>query len=268
MIWRIILIGLGSLAPFMVGALESGKNDWVRIFNGKDLSGWDTYLDGQGKNTDPNRIFQVNNGVIHVYKNNQHGQNAAFGYISTIKEYSNYHLRFQYKWGAKKFGHRVNKKRDSGVLYHVVGKDMIWPTSVENQIQEGDTGDIFTIATRITTTIDPTKEHTNDKSFYKEKGKIHTQGTKGYTRVIKSAMHENSNWNTVEVIVKGSSAVHILNGRINNRCEDINMSVPGFLSRWTPLVSWEPLDKGKIAFQAEGAEIFFRNIEIKSLDVL
>lgn len=264
--WRIILFGLGSLAPFMVAALESEDGSWERIFNGENLDGWYTYLNDQGKNKDPNHIFQVYGGLIHVYKNNKHGQNASFGYISTKSEYSNYHLRFQYKWGTKKFGHRVNAKRDAGVLYHVVGKDMLWPTSVENQIQEGDTGDIFTIATRISTTIDPAKENSEKKSYYQIGGLAHTQGSIGITRVVKSGMHENDGWNTVEIIIQGSSAVHIINGKINNRCKNIYASAPNILSSWTSLVSWDPLNKGKIAFQAEGAEIFYRNIEIKSLD--
>lgn len=267
MILRIILFGLGLLAPFMVSALESEKGSWERIFNGENFDGWYTYLDGQGKNKDPDRIFQVYDGVIHIYKNNQHGQSAAFGYLSTISEYSNYHLRFQYRWGNKKFGHRTNAKRDAGVLYHVVGKDKLWPTSVESQIQEGDTGDIFTIATRISTTIDPVKESSGKISYYQVGGVAHTQGSKGITRVVKSGMYEKDGWNTVEIVVQGSNAVHIVNGKINNRCEEIHMSIPSVLSNWLPLLSWDPLDKGKIAFQAEGAEIFYRNIEIKSLDI-
>jgi len=50
------------------------KNDWTQLFNGKDLSGWDTYLgpplDDAGKklsdipvglNNDPNHVFSIVN---------------------------------------------------------------------------------------------------------------------------------------------------------------------------------------------------------------
>ena len=33
------------------------------IFNGKDLSGWYTYLANHGKNNDPDRVFTVEDGV-------------------------------------------------------------------------------------------------------------------------------------------------------------------------------------------------------------
>ena len=64
-------------------------------------------------------------------------------------------MRLEYKWGAKRFAPRANVRRDAGILYHVIGKDGVWPRSVECQIQENDVGDIFTVYTRVTTSVDP-----------------------------------------------------------------------------------------------------------------
>ena len=37
-----------------------------RLFNGKDLSGWYTFLKERGKNVDPKGVFSVANGVIRI----------------------------------------------------------------------------------------------------------------------------------------------------------------------------------------------------------
>lgn len=38
----------------------------VKLFNGKNLDGFYTYLDKHGKNNDPDHVFRVENGVVHV----------------------------------------------------------------------------------------------------------------------------------------------------------------------------------------------------------
>jgi hypothetical protein len=76
-------------------------------------------------------------------------------------------------------------------------------------------------------------------------------------RIVKSELAERDGWNAVEAIVDGGSATHIVNGQVVNRCTNISQPGPGD--------TWVPLTAGKIAFQAEGAEVFYRNIEIKPL---
>ena len=86
------------------------KNDWVKLFNGKDLSGWDTYLapplDVAGKklsetpvglNNDPNHVFSIVNEVgekvIRI-------SGQEWGGISTPKEYDNFHLKLMLNGGT------------------------------------------------------------------------------------------------------------------------------------------------------------------------
>src|ERR1700712_312096 len=109
----------------------SKKDGWKPLFNGKDLSGWDTYigpdLDDKGKpiigtpiglNNDPKHVFTiVNDGGENIIRIS--GEN--WGAISTKKEYENYHLQLQYKWGSLLWGQKKGKNKDSGLLYHSVG---------------------------------------------------------------------------------------------------------------------------------------------------
>src|SRR5207247_2917055 len=108
------------------------------------------------RSEDTNHLVQIHDGAIHMYTSAPDGSAQPVGYIDTDKEYSNYHLRLQYKWGEKRFAPRAKTKRDAGILYHVVGKDGVWPRSVECQIQEKDVGDLSTVNTRLNAEVDPT----------------------------------------------------------------------------------------------------------------
>jgi len=248
-------------------ATSAVEGEWTPLFNGKNLDDFDVFLgryfDDQ-LNNDTENIVTVHDGMVHIYGDTPQGSKVPFGYFSTKQEYSHYHLRFEYKWGEKRFIPRTEVIRDTGVIYHMVGPHVVWPRGVECQVQEGDTGDIFTVmGTQITTTIDPKlKAQTPPVIQYlsPEKGGVpHTQGAKGVSRVIKSETAEVEGWNTVEVIVRGQESFeHIVNGVTNNAGTDIRE-----LSEDEE--TWLPLGKGKILFQVEGAEVFYRNIEIKVL---
>ena len=265
-------------SPKTLSAAER-KSDpgWKPLFNGTNLNGWYVVLKSS-KSDDSNHLVQVEDGAIHMYKDAPGGSSQPVGYIVTDQEYSNYHLRLEYKWGAKRFAPRANTRRDAGILYHVIGKDGVWPRSVECQIQEHDVGDIFTVYTRVAAFVDPrttnlvsnviTNEagviRTNQSSqpvfLEQEKGGISmVQGVAGgIRRVIRNPMNEREGWNTVEVIVRGDDATYILNGKANNRATKIEQMVNH---------EWVPLKKGKIALQLEYAEVFYRNVEIKELKV-
>jgi hypothetical protein len=264
-----------SFTTAAVAGTPAGDEGWEPLFNGKNLDGWYVVLKN-AKSDDPDHLVQVHDEAVHMYKDAPAGTAQSFGYIVTEKEYANYHLRFEYKWGTKKFAPRANGKRDAGLLYHVIGKDGVWPKSVECQIQEGDVGDIFTVSTRITALVDPKTTNLVTTVVTNEAGVVRTNQNlqphflelerggiplvhgvpAGIRRVIRNPMNEREGWNTVEAIVRGNNSTHIVNGKINNRATEMQeMTEAG----------WVPLKKGKIALQLEGAEVFYRKIEIKEL---
>lgn len=260
---------------FVSCATEKKDDGWRPLFNGKNLDGFYIFLGKGPRNVDTNQCVQIEGGVLHMYRDKPDGSQQKFGYISTEKEYENYHLRFEYKWGTNRFGARAKSKRDAGVIYHMFGNDNVWPSGVECQVQEGDVGDIFTVNTRVTTTVDwRTTNQTanlvtnatgavvkqNPPVTFLDKGSggvPYEQGaSSGIRRVIRSKMMERDGWNKVEVIVRGDDAIHIVNGEVNNHAGEMRRWVDG---------AWQPLTKGRIIFQLEGAEVFYRNIEIKEL---
>jgi hypothetical protein len=250
-------------------------NSWKYLFNGKDLEGWHIVIKN-ARSDDPNHLVQIEDGAIHMYKDAPADSAQPSGYIVTEKEYSNYQLRLEYKWGEKRFAPRAHGRCDAGILYHVVGKDGLWPKSIECQIQENDVGDIFTVNSRLTALVDPKTTNLVSNVITNEAGVTATnqivrpvflpieqggipfvQGlANGIRRVIRSSMNEREGWNTVEVIVHGDDATYIVNGKVNNHATKIQQMLGN---------QWTPLKRGKIALQLEFAEVYYRNVQIKEL---
>jgi hypothetical protein len=212
---------------FFANALQAQK-DMKPLFNGKNLDGWYSFLKTKGKNTDPEKVFNIENGLLHI-------SGKEFGYICTEREYTNFHLAAEFKWGIKKYPPRDadTTKRDNGICYYMPAnaKDSVWPKSIECQIQEGDTGDMWLIDH---TTIVAGGTRTVADSFFRVVKKVNAERPTG-------------EWNRVEVIANKGKITYIVNGIVVNEGEDPSLT------------------KGKILIQSEGAEIFYRKIEIVEL---
>ena len=142
---NIVVASLAVMQTVLFAPLTSvhAADNFEPLFNGQNLDGWYTWDKRYKKNNDVENYFQVQNGELVILDIPESKENKAFGYISTNDDYENYHLRFEYQWGEKKYPPRDALLRDSGVLYHMIGGDRLWPTSLESQVQEGDTGDFF-----------------------------------------------------------------------------------------------------------------------------
>ena len=252
--------------PPVAGAQEAAKKPerWTPLFNGKDLTGWYTFLQQHGKNSDPDHVIVIEDEAIHLYKDAAEKSKVVMGYICTDKEYGNYHLRFEYRWGAKKFEPRYALKRDAGLYYHLNGPDAIWPRGLQFQIEQTNVGDLITLlGFELDTWIDPKTRDNNQATFQdpEQGGQPRVLGGKGIAYQKHAAGEfEVEGWNTVEVIAKGNTTVHKLNGHVVNRGENIRFTDTGKSG------TAQPVTKGRIALEIEAAEIFFRKVEIQELE--
>lgn len=234
------------------------ETSWTPLFNGKDLTGWTAGyakkpLDGRPASA----LFAVENGTIHVYPNEADGSEQVQAFIQTDADYKNYRISLEYKWGTKKFPPRMELVRDAGLVYHIYeNPEFNWPHGVEAQIQEGDTGDLWAISSLATSTILP---ETQRYAKPADGGVPVRVGTyESFERIRHGALNEVPGWNTLEVIVRGDTATHIVNGFVNMRATD--------LKAWDRArKAWMPLTHGRILLQAEYAEIYYRNIRIRPL---
>ena len=226
--------------PRAARAVEGGK---MRLFNGKNFDGWYTYINGDGKNNDPDHVFTIEDGgVIHA-------SGKKYGYVGTENEYENFKLSVQFKWGQNKFYKDPETRRDAGVLYYCVGPDKVWMKSLEFQVQEHDCGDMWLTggeggAPSLTVKSKPV-EGSNDFMFDpKGVAKTFTGG-----RVVKGLENEkpNGEWNTAVVIARGPHIEHYINGKLTLVGDNCSLT------------------KGRINVQSEGAEVYYRNISLEPL---
>jgi len=234
------------------------------LFNGRNLDGWYTFLQKHGKNRDPDRVIAIEDGAIHLYKDAPEGSNVVMGYIATEKEHGNYHLRFQYRWGTKKFEPRYKLKRDAGLYYHLNGPDAVWPRGLQYQIQQTDVGDLLALyGFAVDTWMDPKTRGEKEATYRdpKDGGQPRVLGERGigYQKRLPGDF-EIDGWNTVEVIARGDTTVHLLNGNVVNQGRGIRFADPKKPG------SAQPVTKGRIALEIEAAEIYFRKVELRDLE--
>ncbi len=245
------------LAVFSGKAPAESMPAWKPIFNGKNLAGWTAQYASKAEAGAPpaSSYFKVENGEIRAYPTQQAGSQQPNLVLVTDADFKDYRLSLEYKWGQKKFAPRNEHVRDAGLLYHVYRfRDGDWPASAEAQIQEGDTGDSWAVSSRVSSFVNP---KTGRYAPPEDGGVPTTVGKWGdWQRTRHGKVNEYPGWNTVEIIVRGDTATHIVNGVINNRVYD--------LKSWDG-ASWVKLDHGRIALQAESAEISYRNIKVRPL---
>jgi hypothetical protein len=214
----------------------------VVLFDGRDLSRFDTFLPSAGLNSDPNHVFTVENGAVHV-------SGTEMGYFITRQEYKNYYLRAEFKWGEGTFASRVAQARDSGILYNIQGANKVWPRSVEFQINEGCTGDFWMTDGAALTGKDGVRVTGPAGSAVKidrfNKGVF--KNVTGYRDPTNELEKPHGEWNTVELVNRDGHVWQYVNGKLANE------GTGAFPS------------SGKILFQSEGAEVFFRNIKLYPL---
>jgi hypothetical protein len=230
----------------------AANDEWTPLFNGKNFDGWYTYLDSRGKNADPIGVFKIENAVIHIL--DVPPEKMENGYLATTQEFSNVRIHVEYKWGTKRSS---EGKRNSGLLYLAVGPDRIYPLSLECQIEETDVGDLWIVNGASVTAffISPTLPMYDDDRIA---GTLVRSFPGDSSRVLKSGDFEDrAGWNTVEVLLNGNESKHLVNGRIVNTARDIQQPDPQNPTHMIPLKS------GHILLEAEGSEIWFRDVKVK-----
>jgi hypothetical protein len=274
-----LALPLGVRSRGAAGPADQAGDGWISLFNGKDLASWDTFLGkphtlidvpGQprndqgeyanaiGVNRDPKAVFSVVaiDGAPAIRISGE-----IYGALTTREEYENYHLRFEFKWGERRWPPREQAIRDSGCCYHAVGPHGasygFWMQSFEFQIQEGDCGDFYSLAGVIVDAeavrTDPAG--TANELIFKRGAPIMSGHTK---RIIKDVDHERPRgaWNTMDLYCVGQTSAHSVNGRVNMMLTGLRRRVDG---------REVPLTKGRIQFQSEAAEVFYRNIAVRRI---
>lgn len=250
---------------------------WTPLFIGDPSENWDVYMgvphktikdlpnvdpnsngtkgEPLGLNNDPKKVFNFTadkkgNNTLHI-------TGEIYGALTSKQEYENYHLKLKVKWGEKKWEPRLNNLRDSGLLYHCTGPFRefwnVWMSSQELQIQEGDIGDYYALGEAVSDV--PAKkilENGKEIFVYDVDGDFRA----GNVKVEVDNDKKNGKWNTIELITYNGTSLHIVNGKVMMVLYNSRYKNKDDVS----------LTRGRIQIQSEGAEVFYKDIKIKSVD--
>lgn len=79
----VFLSFLFFLAASGSGSLTAGQNQWIQLFNGRDLSGWDVKISGHPLNENYNNTFRVRDGILQVCSTITSSSTVSSGTFST-----------------------------------------------------------------------------------------------------------------------------------------------------------------------------------------
>lgn len=242
----------------------------IILFNGSDLKPFYTYLTDD-KFEDPRRVFTVVDAIDGAPAIRISGE--GWGGLITKEAYANYHLICEYRWGDVTWGSRKASSRDSGILLHCFGPEGIngqrpWMASIECQIIEGGTGDLIMVGgvdpmgneLKPTATCETGKDRLGNPIWKKGGEKCAIDGLKGGrtnwfgrdpdwkdvlgVRGKQDVESPGREWTRLEVIAQDDTLRYIVNGVVVNEATQVFPK------------------SGKILFQTEGAELYFRKIEL------
>jgi hypothetical protein len=220
---------------FVSCATEKQNEKVVHLIQGNDRSPFYTFLKDIGRDTDTDNVFTLTNGVLRI-------SGEHYGYIATREtNFSNYKLIAEFRWGGKTWAPRETNARDSGVLIHCNGKDQVWPKSIEAQIIEGGTGDIL-VVNGAYLTVDGETKGPNIARFDRP-GRNPWKDEKGF-RGPHEIEKPAGEWNGMEVLSDHGKVSIKVNG---------HTTLTGTNASPT---------SGRILMQSEGAEIFFRRLDV------
>lgn len=245
------------------GAAPSGAQrpagDWVRLFNGRDLSGWTAKIAGHELGEDTAGTFRVEGGVLKVAYDRYPSFNNRFGHLFSREPYSDYHLVIEYRFTGQWLADTPGwARRNSGVMLHAqdprtMRRDQDFPISIEMQFLGGlgdgrprPTANMCSPGTEVT---------------------MNGQAVQAHCVNSRSPTFDGDGWVRAEAIVYGDSIIH----HIVNGDTVLTFTSPriggGNVTGHDPAqkVDGRPLTSGHIALQSEGHPIEFRRVELRVL---
>lgn len=203
----------------------------ISLFNGKDLTGWTA--DVPARDADPNGppSFVVRDGKLVSLGKPE-------GHLLTNGRYRDYRLELEYRFAGA--------PGNCGVLIHASTPRALYkmfPKSIEVQMMSGNAGDFWVIREDISVRDMETRRPRKPGEKW--------GSTEGDARRILNLTDGSEKplgeWNHMVVEARGRAITVWVNGELVNDGFDATV------------------DSGRIALQAEGAEVEFRKVEIGPL---
>ncbi len=201
-------------ATAMLLLAACNETEKIQLFNEENLDNWTIFLPDS---IEKKSVFRAEEGILYV-------GGIPNGYIRTKEEYGSYELRLEWRW--------LEEPKNSGILLHATGEDMLWPNCIEAQLMAENAGDFVLIGKGVGITVHDTVYliESEEKRF------------KVIPKFEESSEVTPGQWNSYDIKVTQEKIELKVNGVIQN-------------------IGTAPTkNKGSICIQSEGGPMEFRNI--------
>ncbi len=250
------------LVPMALGAKDkpakdAPKENWIQLFNGKDIKDWTPKIRGYEAGENFGDTFRVEDGVLKVcYDKYEDKFKNRFGHLFYNKTFSSYRLRVEYRFVGEQLSDGAGwAKRNSGIMIHgqspeSMAKDQNFPVSIEVQLLGGtgkgkrSTVNLCTPGTHVVLDGKLTKKHVINS---------------------KSKTYDGEQWVTAEVEVRGNTIKHICEGEVVLTYTDPQLDEGKDAKKLIEAGAKKMLTGGTISIQSESHPCEFRKIDILEL---
>jgi len=227
---RYIFAVIAIVAMGCSSTAQTKKKGFVKLFDGKTTTGWHTY-----NKTGVGSAWEVADGALHMNPTKK-GKDGG-GDLVTDKEYSNFHLKYDWK---------VAPGANSGLIFYVhedkkYGQTYL--TGPEMQVIDND-------------------GHKDGKIIKHRAGDLYD--------ILKSTsepVKPLGQWNKAEILSDNGKLTFKLNGVtiVETTMWDDNWKALIAGSKFKTWEGFGTYKTGKIALQDHGDEVWYKNISIKEL---
>jgi len=203
-----LLLALASCAEnsSQVANADADSEDWVELFNGENLDGWDFKITGYELNENFNNTIRVEDGLMKVRYDEYDQFDGQFAHIFYEEPFSYYRLKVEYRFVGEQAPDGPGWAfMNNGIMFHSqsaesMDLDQDFPDSVEFQLLGGDgdedrpNGNICTPGTHVVVDGELITDHCIDAG---------------------GPTHHGDQWVTAELVAHGSEKLqHILNDEV------------------------------------------------------
>ena len=253
-----VLICIWTITDPVHSENDPDKKEWIQLFNGKNLDGWDVKITGYELNDNFGNTFRVEDGMIKVRYDGYQKFDSNFGHIFYNQKFSYYVIAVEYRFVGEQVSGGPNwALRNSGVMLHSppassMPKDQDFPISIEVQLLGGSgtgeraTANLCTPGTNV-----------------EMNGKLFTQHCVNSS----SKTYHGDQWVRVETVVLGDQEIrHIIDGKTVLSYQKPQIG-GGSVSNFKPEFKKDGtlLSEGYISLQSESHPIDFRKVELLML---
>ncbi|GAB3910135.1 DUF1080 domain-containing protein [Larkinella knui] len=231
MLARVVLLALVLNVVNWTSSDASGpkKGKWVKLFDGKTLTGWHSYLKKEASDK-----WKVEDGAIVL-------TGGGGGDLVTDKEYENYELELEWK---------ISEGGNSGIIYRVHEDPKYKSTynsGPEMQVLDNERH----------------KDAKAGKNGNRTSGSLYDMLPPSDFSAQKVA----GEWNQVKLVVNNGKVEHYLNGKkvVEYRTSGPEWDKMVSESKFKGWEGFNQFSKGHIALQDHGNKVWYRNIRIREL---